>query len=64
MEWTCNTCEQQATATDWRLLATIGWRLAQDGSVLCSICAKAAAGLPGLPAATLLAPSRRGTPAP
>lgn len=43
MEWTCATCEQQATAADWGLLATIGWRLSTDGRVLCSICVKAAA---------------------
>lgn len=41
MEWTCSTCEQQATAADWGLLATIGWRATADGAVRCSICAKA-----------------------
>jgi hypothetical protein len=41
MEWTCSRCGIAATAADWKLLATIGWRNAQDSCApVCVVCVK------------------------
>jgi len=40
MQWTCAKCGQTASADDWPLLLSIGWRTTPDNEFRCSMCAK------------------------
>jgi hypothetical protein len=40
MQWTCAKCGQTATANDWPLLVSMGWRTTPENEFRCSICAK------------------------
>lgn len=38
MEWCCAKCGIAATADDWLLLLSMGWRMAAGGEMRCVIC--------------------------
>lgn len=40
MEWCCAKCGLTATADDWSLLLSMGWRVVANGEMRCVICVK------------------------
>lgn len=40
MEWCCAKCGIGATADDWSLLMSMGWRVAATGEMRCTMCVR------------------------
>lgn len=40
MEWCCSKCGLAATADDWSLLSSMGWRAVAEGDLRCVICVR------------------------
>jgi hypothetical protein len=40
MEWCCAKCGLTATADDWALLLSMGWRMIAAGELRCVLCVK------------------------
>lgn len=40
MEWCCSKCGLAATADDWSLLLSMGWRVVAGGEMRCVICVR------------------------
>lgn len=40
MEWCCSKCGLTATADDWSLLLSMGWRVVEGGEMTCVLCVR------------------------
>jgi hypothetical protein len=40
MEWCCAKCGLAATADDWSLLLSMGWRIVAGGEMRCVLCVR------------------------